>query len=109
VVTVEKFTGEEMVKKLEELEKIKKNREYSEKEIDEINKKFEALKLEEKEEKEGENKELTNTKKDHMFEQYVRVIKSLNNPMMLYSNIPIPYNKISLNPKHQCKHCHNKL
>ena len=30
---MEKFTGEEMVKKLEELEKVKRNREYSEKEI----------------------------------------------------------------------------
>ena len=46
MVTVEKFTGEQMLGKIEELEKVKKLREYSEKEVDEINKKFEALKLE---------------------------------------------------------------
>ncbi len=46
MVTVEKFTGEQMLGKIEELEKVKKLREYSENEVDEINKKFEALKLE---------------------------------------------------------------
>ncbi len=48
MVTVEKFTGEQMLGKIEELEKVKKCKEYSEKEVEEINKKFEALKIDEK-------------------------------------------------------------
>lgn len=48
-------------------------------------------------------------RKDHVFEQYVKVIKTLNNPIMLYSNIPVLYNENPLNPKHHCKHCNNKL
>ncbi len=100
-----------MMTKLQQMEKAKKNKEYSEKEIQEINKKFEALRIDEKDEHDGDNdnRELRSAKKDHMFQQYIRVIKSLNNPIMLYSNVPLPYNKLPLNPKHHCKHCHNKL
>lgn len=52
---------------------------------------------------------MTGNKKDHVFEQYIRTIKQLNNPVMIYSNIAVPYNKSPLNPKHTCKYCSSKL
>lgn len=97
-----------MLNKLSEIEKAKKNKEYTEEEIEQINKKFESLKIEEKDEKEG-FKEISKTKRDFVFEQYIRTIRSLNNPILIYSNIPVPYNKTPLNPKHICKHCNSKL
>lgn len=36
-------------------------------------------------------------------------MKAINNPVLIYSNIPVSYNKSPLNPKHICKHCNMKL
>jgi len=36
-------------------------------------------------------------------------MKVLQNPIMLYSNVPVPYNSLPLNPKHFCKGCNSKL
>lgn len=44
-----------------------------------------------------------------MFELYVGVIKRWNSPILLYTNMALPYNKLPLNPRHNCKHCGNKL
>lgn len=96
--------------KMGEMERAKRNKQYTEKEIEEINKRFQALKMQDKEQKDDhQTKQISGAKKDHIFEQYIRIIKQLNNPVMIYSNIPIPYNKSTLNPKHTCKHCGNKL
>ncbi len=105
---MEKLTGKDYKNKLEEVERKRIDREYSEKEVDEINRKFEELKINDKEEKEGETEIKTN-KTDYVFEQYRKTMKSLNNPILIYSNIPIPYNKQPLNPRHFCKKCNSKM
>jgi hypothetical protein len=33
----------------------------------------------------------------------------LDGPVLLYTNIPIPYNSQPLNPRHFCPHCNSKL
>ncbi len=33
----------------------------------------------------------------------------IDSPVLLYSNIPIPYNNQHVNPKHFCKFCKTKL
>ena len=47
--------------------------------------------------------------KDPIFEQYRKVMKALEGPILLYSNIPIPYNTQPINPQHFCQHCKTKL
>ena len=44
-----------------------------------------------------------------MFEEYKKVMKELEGPILMYSNIPIPYNNQVINPKHFCKACNSKL
>lgn len=36
-------------------------------------------------------------------------MKDLDSPIILYSNILIPYNKDIINPKHQCSFCKAKM
>lgn len=36
-------------------------------------------------------------------------MKELEGPVLMYSNIPIPYNNQVINPKHFCKACNSKL
>lgn len=36
-------------------------------------------------------------------------MKQINNPIMLYSNMAVPYNSLPLNPRHFCKQCNAKL
>ncbi len=43
--------------------------------------------------------------KDPIFEEYRKSIKDLDDPVLLYTNIPVPYNKQPLNHKHFCKFC----
>ncbi len=33
----------------------------------------------------------------------------LDDPVLLYTNIPVPYNSQIINPKHFCKFCEGKL
>jgi hypothetical protein len=44
-----------------------------------------------------------------VFEEYKKVMSELDGPVLLYSNIPVPYNSQPINPHHFCKHCHAKL
>jgi len=36
-------------------------------------------------------------------------MKYIDDPVLLYSNIPIPYNNQPINPQHSCKYCKAKL
>lgn len=36
-------------------------------------------------------------------------MQELDGPILLYSNIPIPYNNQPINNKHFCKFCNSKL
>lgn len=36
-------------------------------------------------------------------------MNELDNPILLYSNISIPYNSQPINPRHFCKYCNSKL
>ena len=47
--------------------------------------------------------------KDAVFEEYRRAMKDLDDPVLLYSNIPVLYNSQPVNPRHTCKHCKAKL
>ena len=47
--------------------------------------------------------------KDDKFEEYKKIMAEINGPAMLYTNQPIPYNSLPLNPRHQCKYCGSLL
>lgn len=47
--------------------------------------------------------------KDWVFEEYKKIMGQLDGPILLYTNIPIPYNSQPLNPRHFCPHCNSKL
>jgi hypothetical protein len=44
-----------------------------------------------------------------VFEEYCKIMREIDGPVLLYSNISIPYNSQPINPRHNCKHCKSKL
>jgi hypothetical protein len=55
--------------------------------------------------KEGVSKQ----ERDAIFEAYKKTMAELNRPCMLYSDVPLPYNKRAVRPPHNCRHCGGKV
>ena len=36
-------------------------------------------------------------------------MREIDSPILLYSNVPLPYNSQPLNPRHNCQHCEAPL
>ena len=54
-------------------------------------------------------KEEKQEEKDLMFEEYRKIMNELDGPVLLYSNIAVPYNSQPINPRHTCQFWKAKL
>lgn len=68
-----------------------------------------SMSKEEKMEMENNNQSKGEKEIDFVFEHYKKVMREIQSPCMLYTNVSIPYNKEPIHPKHVCAKCGSKL